>query len=328
MDVQRVILPGEVRLKEPLNVRVVLCNRGGAAAAEKGEVSGRLVVQRIVDDQPLGRPWEQRVTLPPGKKVFNLRQSIDSPNFCTYEARFVPDRPQGGVLRPNHRATAFTHVAGKGQVLLIVSRRRAGEYDALAQRLRQEGLEVVVRESGHLFSSLAELQAYDTVVLADVPRARSDRVGFSDQQIDMLVRNTQQLGGGLVMLGGAESFGAGGWAGTELEKAMPVDFQIENATIVPGGAGHGHRQVGLDGRAKDRHVQGGGGRSGKGARSPGFRGRGGLQRRRPLDGAHAAIGGPAAVVCGVSRLGGSGGTNMKPAMLGGLMPLCDARSRP
>ena len=47
----------------------------------------------------------------------------------------------------------------------------------------------------------------------------------------MLVRNTQQMGAGLVMLGGPNSFGAGGWTGTELEKAMPVDFQIQNAKV-------------------------------------------------------------------------------------------------
>jgi hypothetical protein len=30
-----------------------------------------------------------------------------------------------------------------------------------------------------------------------------------------------------MMIGGPNSFGAGGWANTELEKAMPVDFQIK-----------------------------------------------------------------------------------------------------
>ena len=59
---------------------------------------------------------------------------------------------------------------------------------------------------------------------------------FSDDQIAVLVRNTQQMGAGLVMLGGPNSFGAGGWANTELEKAMPVDFQIKNAKVVPVGA--------------------------------------------------------------------------------------------
>ena len=33
------------------------------------------------------------------------------------------------------------------------------------------------------------------------------------------------------MIGGPNSFGAGGWSNTELEKAMPVDFQIKNAKV-------------------------------------------------------------------------------------------------
>ena len=127
-------------------------------------------------------------------------------------------------------------MAGKGQVLLIVSQERPNDYNLLAERLRQHGLEVVVRGTDRLFSSLAELQVYDTVVLGNVPRATSDEASFSDEQIDILVRNTQQMGAGLVMLGGPESFGAGGWTGTELEKAMPVDFQIRNAEVAPRGA--------------------------------------------------------------------------------------------
>ena len=91
------------------------------------------------------------MTLPPGKKVFNLRQSIDSANFYTYEAKFIPDRAEDNTMPQNKRATAFTHVAGKGQVLLIVSQERPNEYNLLAERLRQHGLEVVVRGDGPAF---------------------------------------------------------------------------------------------------------------------------------------------------------------------------------
>ncbi len=239
--VERVILPGDVRRNQPFDLRVVLSNNCDPQPGDRqkpgqgGEVPGRLRITKIVDDQPV-ETHEEHVTLPPGKKVFNLRQSIDSANFYTYEARFVPDRPEDDTVPQNKRATAFTHVVGKGQVLLIVSQERPNEYNLLAERLRRHGLEVAVRGTDRLFSSLAELQIYDTVVLADVPRATSDEVSFSDEQIDMLVRNTQQMGAGLVMLGGPESFGAGGWTGTEMEKAMPVDFQIRNAEVAPRGA--------------------------------------------------------------------------------------------
>jgi uncharacterized membrane protein len=44
------------------------------------------------------------------------------------------------------------------------------------------------------------------------------------------------MGSGLVMLGGPNSFGAGGWTNTEIEAAMPVDFQVKAAKVSAVGA--------------------------------------------------------------------------------------------
>src|SRR5438270_636558 len=96
--------------------------------------------------------------------------------------------------------------------------------------------------SARLFTSLAELRGFDCVILGNVPRAsggetdKKEATNFSDEQIAMLVRNTEQFGCGLVMIGGSSSFGAGGWANTDLEKAMPVDFQIKNSKVKAVGA--------------------------------------------------------------------------------------------
>jgi len=104
-------------------------------------------------------------------------------------------------------------------------------------------IEVETMPSDSLFTNLAELQGFDCVVMANVPRASGggdattkEATNFTDEQISMLVRNTEQFGCGLVMIGGQNSFGAGGWTNTELEKAMPVDFQIKNAKVKAVGA--------------------------------------------------------------------------------------------
>ena len=227
--VERVAIPPDVRRGEPFDLRVVITNTAQATAKDSGEVPGRLILSRIAG----GRNdvlSEQPVVLPPGKKVFTIRQKIDAPNFYTYEARFVPDRKGDDAMPQNNRATAFTHIQGKGQVLLIEDPEHPGEFSVLVDRLRQQGLEVEVQSSSQSFTSLAELQPYDTVLLANVPREQ-----FSDAQIAMLARNTQQMGAGLLMLGGPNSFGAGGWTDTEIEKAMPIDFQIKSAKVVPRG---------------------------------------------------------------------------------------------
>ncbi len=193
-------------------------------------MSGRLVVRKRLGEQSVVVS-EETVWLPPGKQVFSVRQEADDAGFYVYEATFTPDRREDDAMLQNNRATAFAHVRGRGQVLLIESYEQRGQYDRLVQGLRNQNIEVVVRPSDQAFDTLADLQQYDTIVLANVPRDH-----LTDGHIDMLVRNTQQLGAGLIMLGAPHSFGAGGWANTELERAMPVDFQIKNAKIVPQGA--------------------------------------------------------------------------------------------
>lgn len=230
--IQRLVVPDEVRRGEAFELKaIVSCDH--QPDDRQAVVSGRLEFRRLQGDQAavLNAADDQRVTLRPGKNVFTLRQTADASGFYTYEARFIPDRPEDDATPQNNRATAFTQVRGKGHVLLLESRQDRGHYDRLAERLRRQQIEVTVRSSGEAFAGLAELQPFDAVILADVPRE-----DFSDAQITMLVRNTQQMGSGLVMLGGPNSFGPGGWTNSELEAAMPVDFQVDNQQIVPRGA--------------------------------------------------------------------------------------------
>jgi uncharacterized membrane protein/Mg-chelatase subunit ChlD len=234
--VEKVALPADVRRNQPFELRVVLNND---APPGTQPANGRLIVVRKAGDRE-ERLADAPIELESGKRVFTLREEIDQADFYTYEARFVPDDATADALSQNNVATAFTHVRGKGQVLLIEDWENRGDFDFLVRRLRDEGLEITVQPSNRLFTSLPELQRYDSIILADVPRSSGENAGsvssFSDEQIRMLVRNTEELGCGLIMLGGPNSFGAGGWQNTELEKAMPVDFQIKSAKVVPVGA--------------------------------------------------------------------------------------------
>jgi hypothetical protein len=228
--VERVTMPNDLRRGEPFDLRIVLNNTRQASAKDAAAVSGRLVVKKSARGDSVVIS-DERTALRPGKQVFTLRQQLDASNFYTYEAAFYPDRPQDDTMAQNNRATAFAHVRGKGQVLVIEDSEAKGQYDRMVEALRRHNLEVVVMPSDQLFTTLAELQQFDTVVLANVPREQ-----FTDAQIQMLVRNTQQMGAGLVMMGAPNGFGAGGWVNTELEKAMPVDFEIQSTKVVLRGA--------------------------------------------------------------------------------------------
>jgi Mg-chelatase subunit ChlD len=235
--VEKVMLPPQARRGAPFDARVVV--NATRPDGDARPIAGRLRVYRI-DGEREQLLAEQRVALEPGKKVFRFREELRAADFYTYEARFVADSQTDDAVTRNNRAVAFTHVRGQGRVLLIEDWTAPGQYDHLVERLRRADVEVAMRTSDRPFDSLADLQRFDAVILANVPRVTGDDAEqittFSDRQINLLARNTQQMGHGLVMLGGPNSFGAGGWTNTALEKAMPVDFQVKSAKVTPVGA--------------------------------------------------------------------------------------------
>ena len=227
--------PPAVTRDQPFEIRVVLSNRGQASSP----ASGRLRITRQAGGQEEILA-EQPITLPPGKSIFTFRDLSPTSDFYVYEARFFPDQAASDRYSRNNIATGYVDVRGRGRVLLIEDFQHPGEFNPLVERLRERGLEIDVQQTTRTFATLAELQRYDVVILANVPytndQADSGYTSFSESQISMLVRNTQEMGAGLVVLGGDRSFGAGGWEGTELEKALPVDLRIKNAKVVPVGA--------------------------------------------------------------------------------------------
>jgi uncharacterized membrane protein len=90
----------------------------------------------------------------------------------------------------------------------------------LAQALQEAGIEVEVRSSGGVPTSRDELNRFDALILSDEPAmtsvARQERV-----------RDYVRLaGGGLVMLGGPDSYGLGGYLGSPIEEALPLSMDV------------------------------------------------------------------------------------------------------
>jgi len=80
-------------------------------------------------------------------------------------------------------------------------------------------------------TSLAEFQNYDALILSDV--SSTDMSSDQLKSVEALVRD---LGIGLVMIGGPNSFGAGGFLDTPVERALPVTMDIKQRKLLPRGA--------------------------------------------------------------------------------------------
>jgi len=141
------------------------------------------------------------------------------------------------TVAENNAGEAFTYVHGKGKVLYVDNvtdkDHNRGPGEVLARALSEEGINLETVTIDHFPTSLVQLTNYDAVILGNVPRGRD---GIDEAQDKMLRAYVHDMGGGLLMLGGDESFGAGGWQGSEVEKILPVDMDIPAQRQVGKGA--------------------------------------------------------------------------------------------
>ena len=136
------------------------------------------------------------------------------------------------TLDSNNAADAFTYVQGKGKVLYVDNVPDGGG-DLLGRTLAAQGIDADHVTPDDFPSSAIALSNYDAVVLANVPFGPG---GISDQQQQDLAAYVHDLGGGLVMIGGPDAFGAGGWQGKRLEEVLPVNMDIPATRQIPKGA--------------------------------------------------------------------------------------------
>ncbi len=170
------------------------------------------------------------VELSPGSNTLSLKLGVNTPGAQTYEAVFEPDDLSMDTVALNNNASAFSFVAGSSPVLLITA---DPEHDrALADALRSEKVHVAMKSTDQLGDfSLLQMMNYSSIVLCNIPAAT-----FTDEQQRDLTAYVREMGAGLLMLGGPESFGAGGWISSPVEEVMPVSFEIKHKKVIPRGA--------------------------------------------------------------------------------------------
>lgn len=141
------------------------------------------------------------------------------------------------TLADNNSADIFTFVRGKGQVLYVDNTDYPHPDEdhgkTLADALASQGINVVRIKPDAFPGNAVEMQGYDSVILSNVPRGTD---GITDDQGNLLAAYIHDMGGGLVMIGGEVTYGAGGWQGTKLEEELPVNMEIPAQRQMPKGA--------------------------------------------------------------------------------------------
>ncbi len=195
-------------------------------AALNNDPQGELVDEREVTVEPAGKGV-------PGLTTVTIKQPVnDAQRSYTYEAEFLPRnvitpeglRPVVGDRPQNNKVT--THVIARGQRRILLIEQAVGEHANLVRDMTARKMMVSAIPARLLPKDKDKLSVlfsdYDAIILANLPADE-----LNEEQQEAIRTNTHEQGCGLVMIGGPDSYGAGGWQNTAVEKALPVDSEIK-----------------------------------------------------------------------------------------------------
>lgn len=191
-----------------------------AVAEIRSSVAQPATVRLFVDGQSVA---SQTVGLDAGvtRVVFDV-----TPKDAGFHTFRVVVEAARDTFSENDRADSDTIVKGEPRTLVLAGNAAVAAELVSALGAQRQRVDTIVPEA--LPNDLGSLATYDSIVLVDVPRIR-----LSDRQLAALQVYVRDLGKGLVMIGGPDSFGAGGYQRTPLEETLPVDMGVRDRTKQP-----------------------------------------------------------------------------------------------
>jgi uncharacterized membrane protein/Mg-chelatase subunit ChlD len=133
---------------------------------------------------------------------------------------------QPDTYSENNIGEAVIRVLGKPTVLVLEG--ADGEGANIENALIAAGISVDRKPARATPTDPAQLGRYDSIVVVN---ASAD--SFPPDGMAAIQRVVRDLGRGLVAIGGASSYGPGGWQGTPLETSLPVSMDLPNRKEKP-----------------------------------------------------------------------------------------------
>ncbi len=233
--IERLIAPPTARAEETVTLKVVLRSDQRDGRPVKGHLrlyhNDTLIRTEQSDDR--GVPVELTQPL----ESLSVPVPLWAAGAHRFRAEFTPDGGDDAGAAPvdsidaNNLGQAFTIVSGQGPILVLTTPDDATSASLLAEALRREKLAVTLAGAGEMTLDPIGLLDYSLVVLSNVPAS-----ALKESEQAALASYVRDGGGGLVMIGGDQSYGAGGWMGSPIEDVMPVSFDVKHKKQIPKGA--------------------------------------------------------------------------------------------
>jgi Ca-activated chloride channel homolog len=211
-------LPDDIKVGQPFEVTAEVW----ATEAQ----SATLALQQ--DEFPNGLEPSKTVDLREGKNLIKFKSDAKRAGATTYKLRLT--KIAKDTEQKNNIAVMTAPVRGRPNVLYVEGgvMREPGSAGYLQKALEHENIDVSVRGPTGIPSNPKELEKYDLVLVSDVP---AHLMGAG--QMAALDTYVKGMGGGLIMAGGEDSFGSGGYERTTIENMMPVRFDSEKIKEQP-----------------------------------------------------------------------------------------------
>ncbi|UJF35106.1 VWA domain-containing protein [Paenibacillus hexagrammi] len=166
---------------------------------------------------------EQDVELEKGENRFAIKTLAKEPGFHSYKAELYTE---GDELSVNNTDYAFSQVEGPPKVLIVEG--TEGNSRNIEAALQSALVPYETIQPELLSNELVVYAGYDSIVLNNVPATR-----IPQAKMDMIERAVRDYSVGLVMLGGEDSYGLGGYFQTPIERALPVYMDLRGKREIP-----------------------------------------------------------------------------------------------
>lgn len=166
---------------------------------------------------------ERQVAIGEGFQEEDIAVLAEESGFHRYEARIEADNDTRAM---NNRAAAFTTVEGPPHILIAAS--EPDQAAPLKSVFEAANATVDVVSPQALPADQPTLRQYTAVVFVNV--AAYD-TSFS--VIEALPTYIREQGGSFMMVGGQQSFGAGGWRRSPIEEMLPVELDRKDTVMRP-----------------------------------------------------------------------------------------------
>lgn len=165
---------------------------------------------------------EMDVVLPPGLSRYDYYDVALDEGLVSYRIEVIAD---GDRQRQNNTGESFTLVR-KGLSVMLVHSGTTGVDDYVTKVLTDSGFAVDRVAHRDLPDSSFGLAPYDVVIINDVS---AYELGLDFMKAVRVY--VEDLGGGLVVIGGPHSFGMGAYRNTFLEEVLPVTSDVRRQEL-------------------------------------------------------------------------------------------------